>query len=93
MLAVIFRWRLLFSIGASSFVFSPSGEAVQHAVFGGVVPLEIGLLLESPVADAADVPRRYPALVVEVALQAAPVLVGSAAFRAEVRLQQGIMAP
>lgn len=83
---MIFRWRLLFGVSASSFVVSRSEEE-QPAVYGGVVPLEVGLLLETLVADAADVLRRFPALVLEVALQAALVPVGSAAFQAGVRLR------
>ena len=61
-------------------------------MYGGVVPLEVGLLLETLVADAADVLWRFPALVLEVALQAALVPVGSAAFQARERLRQEILA-
>lgn len=74
---------------------SPSSRTEEKytPVDGRVVPLEVGLLFESLVADAADVLGWYPALVVEMTLQAALVPVGSTAFVARKRLRQEILSP
>lgn len=47
--------------------------------------LEVGFLLESPVTDIADVLRLLAALVIQVALQAALVLIDLVAFVALVQ--------
>lgn len=68
-------------------------EKKETGVDGGVVALEVSLLLEPLVADAADVLRGFPALVVQMPLQAALVPVGPAALVARERLRQEILEP
>lgn len=58
-----------------------------------IVTLKVGLLLEAPVADAADVFGRLTTLVVEMTFQAALVSVGSTALVAREWFRQEILAP
>lgn len=60
---------------------------------GRVVPLEVGLLLESLLADAADILWRFAAFVAEMTLQAAFVSVRLTALEARKRLRQEIWDP
>lgn len=85
-------WMLWLEAYHRDAILPRTGVHIGDAVDGEGVSLEVGFLLEASTAHLANVLRLLVALVVQVTLQAAFVLVGLVALVARERLRQGVLA-